>query len=389
MIPFLLFFISFLSVGYTQPFPSDFVRGSPPDPASTSVPPTCQAALTQCLDRLDNGKVCEILPIPVRSLLPQIPEEGFMLQRLRRDVWLYNDGNYNSIVIATSKRLVLIDFADSFSSNTNNGTRTRLTDAVDRVLGNRSPKRVDMIYSHAHFDHIGAAQRFFTYAKARFPDARFVIWGTEEVKNLIAASRTNRAVKPTVLIKHPGAVLRVRKSLHINMSILGGHSQEDLMINIPRVRKQPSILFVVDMVFPRWVMPFNLAITQDVRALIRSHKMILDEEFDVLVGGHLQVGFREDVLTNLEYLRDLLRITKEAPASVSRLTFFQAGVTRADDRREREFGNLWWTIRLARELEIDVCYRRMIEKWGCRLAAVDVHLRGHCLIGLMFQSVDA
>lgn len=333
-------------------------------------------------------KQCDALPVPPCSFLePQAPGD-FLLLKLRRYVWLYGDGAYLSLIILKDRRLVLIDFPDSAGSNTDTGSGTLLTDAIDQVLVETIPNRIDMVYSHAHFDHIGGAARVFRYARKKFADARFFVWGTLETKELIDIHTTKRAVKVTKVVGKMGRTLELGRDLRIKLMIVGGHTQEDLVIFIPKASKQKGIAFYVDVVFPRWSMPFNLAITQDVREMIQAQKEILKLDFDILVPGHLRTGGKRDIRTNNAYVESLLKVSKRALSSVTPEHLADAGIGKTLDPNAREHRNLFYAFSVSRGLEIDKCYRVMIEKWGCKLAGLDLFLRGHCFVAITFALTD-
>lgn len=118
-----------------------------------------RAALAECLRDLDAGRTCATLPTPRRNRVIRLPPATYNLTSLRRGVFLYDDGAYLTLILARADRLAIVDFPDSAGSNPPNGTGTLLTTAIDEVLAGRTPARVDMVYSHEHFDHIGGATR--------------------------------------------------------------------------------------------------------------------------------------------------------------------------------------------------------------------------------------
>lgn len=355
-------------------------------PAAVRTVPTCEVALARCLRRIDRNitTACRTLPTPPEAVLPVVEPGTFMLTEVRTGAFVYNDGGLLSLIILSRRRLILIDFPDSPNSNTETGSGTRLTDAIDQVLGTTVPFRIDMIYSHAHLDHIGGALRVFNFLSKKFSDARIEVFGTRETQELVEEHMTDRITPVTRRVGRKGRTLRIDDGLTIDMMIIGGHTQADLAILIPRTDGEPGILHLVDIVFPGYSMPFNLAITQNIRSLMETHREVMKLEFDVLVPGHLQTGTITDVERNLEYIEDLIETIQMVPSMIAPEQFAEAGIGNVMDPNAREFGNAFFGFIVVNDLNVDACFRIMIEKWGCRLAALDLFLRGHCNVAFLF-----
>ena len=65
-----------------------------------------------------------------------------------------------------------------------------------------------------------------------------------------------------------------------------------------------KVMYVVD-----WIvvgrMPWQKLWSYDVQGMINSTQGVLNEDFDVFVGGHGNVGTKKDVQESLDYLQDL------------------------------------------------------------------------------------
>lgn len=352
---------------------------------------TLCAAVRECVARLDAGMACDVLPVPERSLIPMIPDRAPVEVRpLREGVWLYRDFGVMSLILRHKARLVLLDLPDSESgSNKPDGSRTRLTDASLAILNGTVPRRIDLVYSHIHFDHIGASRLYVQWARRVFPDAQINIYGSSAVAHTIAQSISKRAVRPTVIVR-PGMrrTLRLSASLRVTMDILGGHAGRDIALHIPRSGSQPAILMFVDVVFPRWS-PFHaLAITEDVARYISVHDDLLKYDFDVFVGGHLRTGDRNDVSDNLRFVKDLFRTAQEARQSITIEERAAEGIFNVFTPGTLEYSNAWVAaIKAGRALEARKCARNMIEKWGCYLGGAAITMFDHCFTVLSYQFV--
>lgn len=342
-----------------------------------------------CLRNRTNNLPCSTLPVPERSRLPIIARGTFLLTPLRNGVWAYEDGVYNSLIIVQGAHLVMIDMPDSPNSNTATGSGTLLTDAAQKALNGTIPRRIDLVYTHAHFDHIGAATRFNAFVRETYPRARVQILGTEESRELINRSTSGRAVNPTIIVRKSGRTLRVGR-LDIQLTPVGGHTQQDLLVYIPPLKNDEGIVVLVDVVFPRWSPFINLALTQDVQMYVDAHKRILQLDFGTYLGGHVLIGGRQEVEDSLEFVMDLIEAARIGTASVTPERLAEAGFGRLSDPSAVEFGNIWFGfVTVFRSLEVERCATIMLEKWACRLAGLDIIIDSHCVTAIEFNLLES
>lgn len=361
-----------------------------PQVSRMSTLPTCKQALSTCLGKLDKGEECDLLPTPKRLFVPSVPPGTFVLSVLRKGVWVYNDGLYLTLIMKVGTHLALVDFPDSPNTNKPDGSGTRLSDATEQVLGGTIPTKIDMIYSHAHLDHIGTAVKFYNFARMAYPKAKIEVWGSKESRELAEDSTSNRAVAVTKIVGKKGRTVRIGGRLKVNLRRIGGHTQEDLAIYIARDGDEKGILMFVDVVFPKWAPTFNLAITQDVRDFIEAQEELLKLDFDVFVSGHFQLGSRRDMMVNLKYAKDLVAAGATALKEVTGEVLLAGGVGRVEDPSDLAFGNIYFPIfSVLRKLQVDICTRILLEKWGCRLGGLDLAARGHCFISVTYNANEA
>lgn len=347
-------------------------------------------AARTCSRRLSLGqRQCRLFPTPERSIVRSLPPGEFRLSQLRKGVFLYDDSFYTSLILRMGRRLALLDIPESISLDGPDGNRTAFASAAEQVLNGTIPKRIDIVYSHGHFDHIGGTTRFVAYMEERYPSASIFIWGTSTARVLIENSVTKRAIFPNVIVGRRGRTLSLGEGLDVRMQIVGGHTASDLALYIPRFRDEPSILMHVDVVFPNWAPPFNLAVTEDVGGYVRVHEELLKFDFDIFVSGHWSVGDRKSVETNHEYSKDLVQAAVTVFDEVTPEDYNEAGFGRFIDPRAREFGNaLYSFVNVFREVQIEACYKIIIDKWGCRLPGLDLVGRGHCFTALTYVQIE-
>lgn len=348
----------------------------------------CRAAKA-CSRRLSLGmKTCKIFPVPDESFVRPLPPGQFRLSPLRKGVWLYDDG-YMSLILKMGNRLAILDIPESSASGPPGSKRNMVTDATERVLNGTVPKRIDIVYSHGHYDHIGGTSKFIEYMTERYPSARILVWGTVEDRELIENSVTKRAVVPDIIVGKRGRTLSLGNGLDVKILIVGGHTSTDRALYIPRHRKEPSILMHVDVVFPGWAPPFNLAVTEDFGQYIRVHEDLLKFEFDVFVPGHWLIGDRKSVKTNYEYSKDLLTAAVNTIAQLSSEDYVEAGLDIYFTPGAREYGNVMYAFAgVIRELQVETCYKMLIDKWGCRLPGLDLIARTHCFTALTYVNTE-
>lgn len=354
---------------------------------------TCAAALAICLADFPSGGTCSPpLPVPPTEIIGPVHPVGYNLTRVRPGVYAYLDGGYTSLILweAKGRWLVIVDAPDSAASNTDGGSRTRLTDAIDEVLDGASPRGVDVLYSHAHQDHIGATRRVVDYLRATHPSRRVAIWGTDEADEMVKPSTTGRAVRVTRRVPRSGASLRLGRGLRVDLHVVGGHTATDLAIHIPPSGRLSGVLHHVDVVFPGWVPPYTLAITEDVGRYRDVHGDLLALDWSVFSGGHLsRLGTRADVEASARYASDLLAAAAAATAAVDGPALAEAGAGAVADPRSRLYGNAWASFDLLRRLQRDACAQAMLAKWGCTLGGVDIMVRDNCFSAITYLLVEA
>lgn len=361
--------------------------------AATRNGTTCEAALATCLADFPSGGTCTPpLPVPAAEIPTPLRPSGYNLTRLRPGVYAYLDGGYTSLLLweRRRRRLVVIDASDNAASNTDGGAGTRLTAAVDEVLGGAAPRAVDVVYSHAHLDHIGATRRVVEHLRSGHPSRRVAIWGTDEADDMVRRSTTRRALRVTRRVPRSGATLRLGGGLRVDLHVVGGHTATDLAVHIPPAGRSPGVLHHVDVVFPGWAPPFTLGITEDVARYRDVHAALLRLDWEVFSGGHLtRLGSRADVAASGRYAADLIAAAAAATAAVDDRALAEAGVAAVADPRSRLYGNAWASFALLRRLQGDACARAMLAKWGCTLGGVDIMIRSNCFSAVTYLLVEA
>jgi hypothetical protein len=115
----------------------------------------CPAAKT-CLVALDAdvGASCVPFPVPANILPTGLRKQGYNLTELRLGFYSYHDGAYFAVLARSDKVVVVVDFPESTGTLKNDGSGTRVTDAVEEIMHGDVPETIYMIYSHPHSDHV-------------------------------------------------------------------------------------------------------------------------------------------------------------------------------------------------------------------------------------------
>jgi glyoxylase-like metal-dependent hydrolase (beta-lactamase superfamily II) len=160
-----------------------------------------------------------------------------------------------------------------------------------------------VIYSHSHFDHIGAADLF--------PQNAIRIAHQSTADKLRDYSDPRR---PSPTIAFDDAYVLELGNNRVELRYHGNiHQPGNIFIYEPRQK----VLMLVDVIFPGWVPFRNLAVANDVHEYLRAHDLLLAYDFDVIVCGHLtRYGTRADVVAQKEYVQQLRAASLKALTTV-------------------------------------------------------------------------
>ena len=222
----------------------------------------------------------------------------------------------------------------------------------------------DVIYSHSHGDHIGAAG-------VLFPDATFI--GHEETARTLAR-RGDLDRRPVP-----------RRTFRDHTLLSFGGSKLELMY--PGPNHEPGNIFIwapeqktlmwVDAVFPGWVPFKSLALAQDVPGFVAAHDASLSVPFETFVGGHLtRLGTRDDVLIARDYVSDVRDAAAQALNSVD----FYGVIPDIGflDPSDPSFLNQWELFGTYLDRVAHFAEQIVLDTWGTVLGGADVFTFSHC-----------
>jgi glyoxylase-like metal-dependent hydrolase (beta-lactamase superfamily II) len=161
-----------------------------------------------------------------------------------------------------------------------------------------------VVYSHSHFDHIAGGKPFKDLG------ATFV--AHKNTKSLLESRKAPDVVIPDLVVDDSGGKLELGGTA-LELLYLGkNHGDNSLVMRLPKEK----IIFVVDFL-PLSGTQFRVMADTYVPEQEESMKKILAMDWDRLIPGHpgaggRQIGNKDDVKTDLDYVLDLSAAVKQA-----------------------------------------------------------------------------
>ena len=267
---------------------------------------------------------------------------GLAVEEIGDRLFLITDGDYQAVVAETGEGIVALDAPWG---------QEYLT-AIRRV----SPAPVThVIYSHAHYDHIGGAGHLGAQ----------VVVAHQATAEILGRHADRRRPVPTVTFDRE---MTLDAGAHrIELRYHGpNHQDGNIFIYLPRQR----VLMLVDVVVPGWV-PFHaLGGATDVAGYLEAHDTALSYAFDTLIAGHLtRTGTPSDVRVQQEYLDDVRRACLRARESVNPGDI--AAATGTEDK---------WRFASAYFDHLAVtAANEVLPRWAGRLGGAAAFTHSHCM----------
>ena len=205
---------------------------------------------------------------------------SYSISLIKDNLYKFSSGTHHSVFIVTESGIAL---TDPLSYPAAAWLKKQLKQRFDK------PVRY-VIYSHSHPDHVYGGQVFAE------PSVTFIAhdWARDD----LLATMANTHI--------PNLVFNDELSLYLDDTQIDlryhgpNNGKGSISINFPKQR----VLHVVD-----WVvlgrMPYKNLPGYDIRGMINSTKDVLEMDFDLLVGGHAEMGDKSDVHFYLDYLEKL------------------------------------------------------------------------------------
>ncbi len=211
----------------------------------------------------------------------QIP---FQIQRLSDNVYWVSVSYYNVTVIVGEESVLLIDAPI--------GRGKQILEAI-KTITNKPLSAI--VYSHAQSDHVGDVGVILEELGNNGVD----LYATEEVRDEFIAHKMSMPA-PTKIISESiyfdGHYIGVNKTLV-------GHTPDNTTFLIKDGDRK--ILHAVDIVHPDQLEFRNFSLAQDPIIFQNDLEAIMDMDWDVMVTGHDNLGYKEDVRFLQDYIADI------------------------------------------------------------------------------------
>jgi len=275
---------------------------------------------------------------PVRDV-----SAGLAVEEIGDRLFLVTDGDYQALIADTGEGIVAFD-APPWGED--------YLVAIRRV--SKAPVS-HLVYSHAHYDHIGGAGHL----------GAAVVVAHRATAEIVARHADRRRPVPTLTFDREMTL--DAGSLQVELRYHGpNHQDGNIFIYLPRHR----VLMLVDVVVPGWV-PFHaLGGATDVAGYLAAHDTALSYAFDTLVAGHLtRTGSASDVQVQREYVNDVRRACAQARQSVDPGDI--AAVTGTEDK--------WQFASACFDRLAATAASELLPRWATRLGGAAAFTHSHCL----------
>jgi glyoxylase-like metal-dependent hydrolase (beta-lactamase superfamily II) len=308
------------------------------------------------------GENVAMTQIPESAKGPPIPDEGYLVEEIRDNLYWVTDGTYDTMFLVTDEGVVAIDAPPSIGQN------------YLKAIANVTDKPIThVIYSHAHLDHIGAAGMFPKNATYIAHQAT----GLELQRAMSLASNIS-AIPPVPAVTFPNNYTLQVGNQTLNLDYYGdNHMPGNLFIYAPN----QQTLMLVDVISPGWAPFFYLGIASDIPGYIKAHDIALNNyDFDTFVGGHLtRTGTRDDVVTEQEFISDLGKAAAQASIEVQFGDIAEQVGSTAD---------AYLLFSKYVDAVVQNCVQTMLPKWESRLGGVETFMPTHCFAMTQYGRIE-
>lgn len=207
-------------------------------------------------------------------------QNPYEIRQVTDDLYRFTDNRHHSVFLVTDDGIVVTDPIDTDAAEWLRGQLRERFDVPVRYV----------VYSHSHPDHVYGGEVFDE------PGVTFVA-------HRKARKDLKRTRADTTL---PDVVFDGETTLHVGDHDLRltYHGPNNGRGSVSMLFETADVLFVVD-----WVvvgrLPYKDLPGYDLVGMIDSTREVLDMDFDTFVGGHADIGNREDVRRYLAYLENL------------------------------------------------------------------------------------
>jgi glyoxylase-like metal-dependent hydrolase (beta-lactamase superfamily II) len=208
----------------------------------------------------------------------------YQIQRLSDNVYWVSVSYYNVTVLVGNESVLLIDAPI--------GRGKQILEAIKSIT-NKPLSAI--VYSHAHSDHVGDSGIILRELGNNDID----LYATEEVRDELIAHKMGMPAPTRIVsegINFEGHYLEVNKTLV-------GHTPDNTVFLIKDGNRK--ILHAVDMLHPDQLEFANFSLAQDPIIFQNDLEVLVNMDWDVMVTGHNNLGYKEDVRFLQDYIADI------------------------------------------------------------------------------------
>ncbi|MCF6442877.1 MBL fold metallo-hydrolase [Pseudoalteromonas luteoviolacea] len=254
----------------------------------------------------------------------------YEVQRLTKNIYWISVANYNVTAVVGNKSVMLIDAP--------HGTGKNLLQAIksftDKPLST-------IVYSHAHADHVGDSH---VIAKQLAPKQLNILSSTE-VKNALETHKVTLPLKVTHTfdntLKFEGHTIQV----HDNFN---GHTPDNTVFILEEHGRK--VIHAIDLVHPDQLEFRSFSNVEDAIAYKNDIDTLMALDWDVMVTGHSNLGYKADVQFVQDYIIDVQN-------------FIRQGLEKTDfSKHFKGESPFTWYAGYTNEI-IDFAHKKMAEKY--------------------------
>jgi glyoxylase-like metal-dependent hydrolase (beta-lactamase superfamily II) len=279
----------------------------------------------------------------------------YEIQRLSVNVYWVSVSNYNVTVLVGKKSVLLIDAP--------HGTGKQLLQAIKSITD--KPLSA-IVYSHAHADHVGDSSVIIKELGSDNID----IYATEEVRDALISHKVTMPAPVTKIIteglKFEGHDFEV-------FTDFNGHTSGNTAFLIKDGNRK--IIHAIDLVHPDQLEFRSFSNVEDAIAYKNDIDSLINLDWDVMVTGHSNLGYKADVKFVQDYIIDVQ-------------SYIHQGLAKADfSKHFKGESPFSWYAGYANEV-IDFAHAKMAEKYRKgREEEFDIVAKSH--VRVMFWAMFA
>ena len=300
-----------------------------------------------------NAPVETLLEIQTGSF--EMPEAGYRVEEIGDNLYWFSNGFQQTFFMTTGEGVIAVDAPPS------------IIDAYLEAIALTTDEPVThVVYSHAHTDHIGAADRM--------PRGTVRIAQSETLAALKRANDPRRPL-PTVVFDSD-YTLRVGNQV-LELAYRGpNHRSGNIILYAP----EQKVLSLMDFLFTG-SSPFPyIGHAEDIPSFMAHHDILLGYDFDVFISGHIaRAATREDILLQQRYLVDL---RDAVDAVLAETTIFDAFSRMPPETPMMTVMSVWL------DEVAQAASDRMMEDWAGAWPAVEMTTKYNAVPMIQSRRVD-